>query len=327
LITWTVRRASLHDQPALEDLCRAAVGEDDYVLPILRQLILRYVTYVALDADRAVGMMIYHEVLDGSAWLSAARTHPDFRRKGIAMGLVQALEGLARMKGLHAVRLWTSASNAAGVASFTKAGFREVARFTRMCAKASNLARKVPLRPLRFDEDLWARLESSEILRKANRFVSIDYEFLPITRATAHALVNRGVLLGWRGNGLLVSEAFAEGETAIDLELLFGPLDDFLRAAPGIAKGRGGTHVETFLPHDPSILSAARAAGFEPMSWGQEAILCEKPLDVARVVPRTRKTYAEMAAAKRTGYAARSLLAPSGHGHGSMGPHEDRWNP
>lgn len=326
-MTWTVRRASLHDKPALEDLCRVAVGEDDYVLPLLRHLILRYVTYVALDGDRVVGMMIYHEVLDGSAWLSAARTHPEYRRKGVAMELVRALEGLARMKGLHAVRLWTSASNAAGVASFTKAGFREVARFTRMWAKASRASKKVSLRPLRFDEDLWARLESSEVLRKANGFVSFDYEFLHVTRSTAHALANLGVLLGWRGNGLLASDVPEESEAAIEIEPLFGRLDEILRAAPGIAKARGKTHVETFLPHDPSILSAARAAGFEPMSWGQEAILSEKPLDVARVVRRTRKTYAEMAAAKRTGYAALALLAPSRQSHASAGPHEDRWNP
>jgi len=53
---WYVRRASLHDKAALEELCRDAVGPDDYVLLDLEDLILRSVVHVALEGrDRIVG--------------------------------------------------------------------------------------------------------------------------------------------------------------------------------------------------------------------------------------------------------------------------------
>lgn len=325
---WMTRRASMHDREALAALCRSAVGEDDYVLEILDDHILRAVTYVALEGDRIVGSMTYREVFDGSAWLSAARTHPDYREKGVATSLLQSLEGVARMKGLPTLRLWTSASNAAGVASFQSNGFREVARFTRMQAPAARSETKSHLEPLRYTESLWSSIESSDVLRRSNFYLAHEYVFVPVARATIHLLSSKGALWGWDRNGVALAEATETFvEHVLELEPLFGDVAAILKEAPAIAKARGKTRVESFLPHDRAILEVARDAGFKPTSWGQEAILCEKSLGVAKVVTRVRKTYAEIAASKRSGYAALALLAPSGHSHGHTGPHEDRWNP
>src|SRR3972149_2092457 len=138
---WSVRRASLRDKPALAALCRAAVGPDDYLLAYLD-----------------------HALPDGSAWLSAARTHPEFQRKGVARALIRAVESLAQRSGRTALRLWTEVTNEAAIATFQATGFREVARFGRRMARAA--ATEPPkLEPFLANEDLWSSLDASPILK------------------------------------------------------------------------------------------------------------------------------------------------------------------
>jgi len=322
---WRTRRASIQDRDALASLCRSAVGPDDYILRVLDDLLLRNVTFVALDDDRIVGSMTYREVFDGSAWLSAARTHPRYRRKGVALALVRALEGVARMKGLHALRLWSSASNRAGVAAFTRAGFREVARFDRIVSDAARSPTRVSLARIALTEDTWSRIEGSPLLARTNGYVAHEWAFVPLDRANAHYLSNRGALWGWGANAVILADASETfGDDVLEMSPVHGDLRAILREAPRIARGRERGRVESFVPHDEGTLRIAADAGFAPGSWGKEAILCERLLDVAKVVRRVRKTYAEINASKRSGYAALALLAPGGHGH--TGPHEDRWN-
>lgn len=308
-------------------MCRASVGPDDYALRILDDLILRAVTYVALDGDRIVGTTTYHEVFDGSAWVSVARTHPAYQGKGVATALVQALEGLARMKGLAALRLWTETTNRAGIATFTKAGFREVARFARRIAPAARGKAPADLRALRLTEDLWSSIETSPILALSRGYVAHGYDFVPLTRGTAHLLANRDALWGWAGQRALLAHLHEWTEDpALQVTALSGDVARILRDAPRIAAARGRRWAVSFLPLDGDVLRTAEASGYRPGSWGREAILCEKTLAPSTVARRARRTYAEIHAAKRTGYAALGLLAPS-HGHGPPGPHEDRWNP
>lgn len=322
---WPTRRASLSDRAALENLCRAAVGSDDYVLEILDDLILREQTFVALDDDLIIGMTTARDLVDGSAWLHAARTRPAYRRKGVATALVQTIEGLARMKGLGALRLWTNADNNAGVGAYRKAGFKEIGRFSRFRATAER-GRTPPIAH-RFvlDEDVWTELQGSPILASGAGYVACDYAFLPLVRGTAHLLANRGSLVRIGEDLALVDElAFAQ-DVHLEITPVAGDLGRILRHGRGLAAQRGLKEVETFLPLTPGGTVAARVSGYRPVSWGQDAVLCEKLLGTSTVAPRRRRTYAEIAAEKRSGYGALSRLAPGGHGH--AGPHEDRWNP
>ena len=322
---WTTRRASLRDRDALVDLCLAAVGPDDYVLEFLDDLVLRGVVFVALDHDRIVGATAYHELLDGTAWLNAARTHPDVQRRGVARALVAALENLARLKGLKALRLWTEATNEAGIATFQAAGFLEVARIARFVADASG-TRAVAPKALNLSEDLWASIEASAVLKASNGYAHAGEGFVRVDRPTLHALVNRRLLLGWNGNGAVLDPYDGPRESVLGVHPVFGDVREILRAAPALARAQGHASVETFLPLSRPFLEIARSLGYTYGTWAREAILCEKPLSVSTVVLRKRKTMAEINASKRSGYAALALLAPA-HDHGQAGPHEDRWNP
>ena len=313
---WYVRRASLHDKPALEELCRDAVGEDDYVLLYLDDLILRSVVHVAFaDNDRPVGMMAYRTCLDGSAWLGQARTHPEFRRQGVARALVDSFVGIARASNVYALRLWSDASNGEGIASFASAGFREVGRFGRVKGGAARGVAKSEPRP--FDEDLWKQVSSSPIVKKGKGYVHHEHAFLPATRPVVFAIASKGAFRSWDGNVISLQE-YRESSDELWFTMWAGDAAGIFAEACRLAHNRGRTTVQTFVPYDRELLSEARRAGFEEGTWGKEAVLAELPVAPGNLRTRVRPTYGELAA-KRSGH---------GHAHGEGGGLGwARWNP
>ena len=312
-MTWYVRRASIRDKPALEALCREAVGPEDYVIGSLQDTILRSVVHIALgEKDRLVGMMAYVPCVDGSAWLSKARTHPDFRRQGVAHAIIDSFAGLARVGNVPTLRLWSEATNEEGLASFAAAGFKEVARFARVTREALPHAR-TPSRldsasggprstPCAFTEDLWRKVTASAFVAKGNGYVHHDNAFLPASRPVAFALAAKGVFRAWNGNLLAVSKD-GEREEEMWFTAWAGDLPELLSEAGRLASEKRRSHTQTFLPNDPELLREAEIAGFNPASWGKEAVLAELSISPGHLRRRVRPTYGELAATR------------SGHGH------------
>ncbi len=323
--SWEIRRASLHDRDALEAVCRSAVGPDDYVIESLEDLILHGVMHVALDGDRIVGAMHYVPTVDGSAWLGAARTSADYRRRGVAAALMQSFVGLASRSRVHALRLWSKATNMAGNHAVKASGFQEVARFTRVGRKAAKGTARAVRIP--FDTDLVRGIQASPVLQLANGYVPYERYFVPLTPANVHLLANLRALHRVAG-GIAVFSAHPEedADTSLEFGLVAGDAGRILRAMPAAALASGFRDVHGFLPHDRKVLGAAEKAGFEVVPWGDEAVLFERSVAVGPTSYRKRRTFAEIAAGKREGYAALALLAGK-HEHGHSGPHEDRWNP
>lgn len=275
---WTIRRATPADRASLVALCRDAVGADDYVPSFLGEFLGTGVVLLAEDARRAVGMMVYHDVPDGSAWVHAARTRPAYRRQGVATALMHACEALARRRHRDAMRLWASASNRASVGANLAYGFQERARFTRMRIAAE--ARTPPvLQPLRPDAEFFARLRRSTLFRRSGGYLFHDFYFLPLDDRNARRLAREGALVRFGRNAASVSPDFeAAGGRGLQIQPVLGSLPTILRACPAIAASRGAERVESFLPHDPRVLRTAREAGFTSMEWGREAILFERRL-------------------------------------------------
>lgn len=275
---WSTRQATRADLPALTELCLASVGPDDYVPAFLERFLRDSVTLIAADADRVVGMMVYDDIPDGGAWLHAARTHPDHRRQGVAKALNAACENLARARGRSCLRLWAEARNTASVAASKAAGFEERARFTRMRIAAAPSASGPSPEPVDLARD-WPAIESSPLLKAAAGYVFHDFYFLPLTRRNAALLVREGALHRFGGSIVAVSEDFEDAwGKDLQIQLVAGDVPTILRAAPAIARGSGADRVESFLPHRPELLEAARESGYGFMEWGQEAVLFEKRL-------------------------------------------------
>jgi GNAT superfamily N-acetyltransferase len=297
-MTWYVRRASMHDKLALEALCLDAVGPDDYVLPYLDDLILRSVVHVALaEKDRVVGMMSYRPALDGTGWLGQARTHPEFRRQGVASALIDSFVGIARASNVPALRLWSDASNEDGIASFSSCGFHEVGRFGRVKGAA---ARGVPKSlPSAFDEDLWKEVNGASVIRKGKGYAHHEHAFVSATRPVVFAVAAKRAFRRWDRNVLSLQEQ-RERDDELWFTMWAGDAAEVLAEVCRLAYSLGRAHVQTFLPYDRELLSEARRAGYEEGTWGKEAVLAELLVPAGHIRKRTRPTYGELAA-KRFG--------------------------
>jgi ribosomal protein S18 acetylase RimI-like enzyme len=279
---WLIRKATLKDREKVRELCVSAVGHDDYVIFMLDGLIRRAATMIALDEGKVIGMMAYHRQMDGSAWISSARTHPDYRRRGVATSIMRSCEDLAKEHGDGPLRLWTESNNESGKAAFAKVGFREVGRFTRMSAPPTNPGPVEDFGPLGYSERLWNAVRSSQILSRSNFYLDHGFGFLKVTRGLFKTLVDRGFVYGWGRNVAVMSEFMFAGMETLEAQILLDDPRETLRDLPAIAGANNMEQVHTFLPHEAELIRAARNAGFELIDWGMEAILCEKEITPTR---------------------------------------------
>ena len=80
---------------------------------------------VALDGDKVVGYVGSQTVIDESDMMNIA-VHPDYRRRGIAEKLIDALTDALEEKGSHGLSLEVRASNGPAIALYEKLGFAQV---------------------------------------------------------------------------------------------------------------------------------------------------------------------------------------------------------
>ena len=118
--------AKQHDRPLIARLSRRAAGRSDYVLRILPSAIDRGGLFLAWDDSELVGMTNYDKCIDGSGWLSMARTDPTWRRRGVAIFLQQKIAAYARQRGVGTLRLVVSSENKPSIKACKKGGFRRV---------------------------------------------------------------------------------------------------------------------------------------------------------------------------------------------------------
>ncbi len=80
---------------------------------------------VAMDGDTLAGYVGSQTVMDETDMMNIA-VHPDFRRRGIAEALVNALVTDLNARGSHCLTLEVRASNAPAQALYEKLGFIQV---------------------------------------------------------------------------------------------------------------------------------------------------------------------------------------------------------
>lgn len=82
---------------------------------------------VAVSGEQVVGYVGSQTVLDGSDMMNIA-VSPDFRRKGFAESLIEALISFLRERGSRCLILEVRASNVPAIALYEKLGFLEIGR-------------------------------------------------------------------------------------------------------------------------------------------------------------------------------------------------------
>lgn len=273
-LSLSIRRASLHDKDGLQSLCEAAVGTDDYVIPILDEVLIKHTIMIALDdAERIIGMMSLVQSVDGGGWLGMARTHPDYHRKGIASSLIERLIELAKRSDTPCLRLWTDHDNAAANGTARSLGFREISRFVRVNGPTSDGSLRAE--KVGFDESLWTSVRGSDILAKGAGYFCYDWCFVPGTRSTLATICALGHVYVF-GSNILSFDPFPDSLTeSFEFSMLVGRPSEMLAEATRQAGSHGCESASAFIPNDPRLIAVAKKAGFRLGHWGRVAVLYE----------------------------------------------------
>jgi len=80
---------------------------------------------VAMEGETLLGYVGSQTVMEESDMMNLA-VHPDYRRRGVAQKLIEALEAALRERGSKALTLEVRASNEPAIALYEKLGFQQV---------------------------------------------------------------------------------------------------------------------------------------------------------------------------------------------------------
>jgi len=109
----------------LEKLCFSDPWSEKSITSELHNVLSYWL--VALDGDTVAGYVGSQSVLGESDMMNVA-VHPDYRRQGIAEGLVTGLVQALKERGNYCLTLEVRASNAPAIALYGKLDFAEVGR-------------------------------------------------------------------------------------------------------------------------------------------------------------------------------------------------------
>ncbi|HEV8354822.1 MAG TPA: GNAT family N-acetyltransferase, partial [bacterium] len=211
-------------------LCRAAVGADDYVLEYLPEMIARREILMTVVGRRVRAMTGLTECADGALWIGQLRTHPRWRRRGLARMLLDRAYARVVRESRPALRLWTSERNVAARSLFESSGFRPVAAFSRMVAKSlpSAVRSHLAAGPLQ-SRTLLLEWERSMFARDGKEFLDYHWRFTRLSGSVVRTMKSRRELY-CASDGTLLFWAGEENRTTVHVAALSGGRAALLRA-------------------------------------------------------------------------------------------------
>ena len=276
-LTLKVRIARPSDRRLVARLARRSAGSRDYVLRILDEVIADKGLFLAWNGDELVGMTHLDEALDGSGWLSMARTDPDWRRKGIALFLQQYVAQYGAKRRLQALRLWTLATNTPAIRACAKGGFRPVCEATHI---SCSIRRRRTANPVSAAEPMnkdMLVLTQSPYLREMNDYFAYSWYFVRSTRKLLQKLLRRGELYRAEESVFVLTEPdMSFGAPYRSFALLNGPAVSSLQRVKKAAAKFGRVRLGGYVPYNVHLLKRAKQAGFKRSPWANRCIVFEK---------------------------------------------------
>jgi len=127
-----VRPARPSDKDSLMSFIKSNWGGHDYIPRVWDEWLESKIgrVFVAEVDGIPVGMSRIKFLDDGSAWLEAARIHPDFRGLGLATMLGERLVRVGRDRGAKVFRLTSRTRNRSAHRNIARMNFKEKSRFS-----------------------------------------------------------------------------------------------------------------------------------------------------------------------------------------------------
>ena len=125
MIIETMKSSHVAQIAELEKICFSDPWSEKSIASELNNELAFWLT--AVEGEQVAGYIGSQTVMDESDMMNVA-VHPDFRRKGIAEALVNALVEVLKSKGSRCLTLEVRASNVPAITLYEKLGFSEIGR-------------------------------------------------------------------------------------------------------------------------------------------------------------------------------------------------------
>jgi len=285
-LSFTARIARLSDYRLATRLCRRAVGPSDYVLANLRAVIDKHGLFLAWNEGQVIGMTNFERCVDGSGWMSMARTDPEWRRKGVALFLQRQIAVHAKQRGIIALRLWILSNNKPSIRACLKGGFKPVCEAAHISYSIRLKPLKTRMHPVNARLDTFASILRSAYLSEMNGYIAYKHHFLKASSGLLRYLLHREGLYTVGASEFILTKPERRFHTLTSsLTILNGPLGPSLRTARKVARGLGARRLGAYLPYDSYMLRTAGKLGFKRDDWGKHSIVFEKSLRNATQEP------------------------------------------
>jgi hypothetical protein len=223
-------------------------------------------------------MTNFDKCIDGSGWLSMARTDPDWQGLGVARFLQRELAKRAKKNDIRILRLWTLSSNHAAIRACKKGGFHRVCEAvhvshsfrSKICGEYPHLTGSV---------NSTNRILESSYLSKTRRYFAYKWQFVRANEALIEKIRRKRELFSHDKlifiltkpensfNGLSSSFCLLEGDPDRSMCLVLSK-----------AKSLRTAWIGGYLPYDRRLMAAASKAGFKVDRWGNHCCVFEKAI-------------------------------------------------
>ncbi|HKW04013.1 MAG TPA: GNAT family N-acetyltransferase [Nitrososphaerales archaeon] len=266
------RIATKADYRAVRRLCIRAVGEDDYVIPRLRNVISHGGLFLAFSGKELVGMSNFSVTLDRAGWFGMVRTDPLWRRQGVAIFLQKVKTRHARKLGIRKLRMFILSANGPSLGASKKGGFRRV-------GESAHMTKQFQMKGVRAKYLFGSNdsLMRSTYVAKMNGYFAYDGTFVKMDSKVVEELERRREVYSTRGSTFILNsvDEFEVGRHR-EFALLGGSFEAGLKDIVRTASSLGSSSVGTFIPYENYLISKARKFGFVSDDWGWHCILFEK---------------------------------------------------